>query len=64
MQIKQEALLQRANQLDQECEELQNRINEMEEERDTILNDFEVVKDEREASEKEVAEMKVSGVRF
>ena len=59
MQTKQEMLLQRADQLDQECEKLQNRLLEIEDERERLLNEKEFLESKNENAEKASADLKV-----
>ena len=60
MQAKQELLLQRANQLDQECEDLQNRLTEMEEDKENLENECEAMKCENELVAKKSVDLQVS----
>ena len=64
MQAKQELLLQRANQLDEECEELQNRLTEMEEDKEKLENECEAVKSENELVAKKSVDLQVSYITY
>ena len=64
IQAKQDSLLERANQLDQECEDLQNKLAEMEEEREELIKECEANKQENEIAAKTTSELQVRKILF